>query len=411
MPTKISLTEARKLALYTQQLSNAVVRQDGKEGAAQLIERLGYVQIDTIHIVERAHHHTLWTRLPTYTPAMLDELLSKDRRIFEWWTHAMSYIPMRDYRFYAPRMGRHALWGRQVEWLEAHSDVIAHVKDRIRAEGPLGAADFKKPEGFNGGWWEWKPAKQALEILASMGELMVAKRRNFQRIFDLSERVLPPGLDTTPPDDAELQRFIIQFAFSGRGILRKSEVGWGRRKVDPAALQAQVDAGEIVALEVAGLKNGAPSKDGERCYALRAVLEAALATPPDPSLRILSPFDNLVIDRRWLKAFFDGFDYTLECYLPAAKRKYGYFVLPILWTDAAGASRFIARMDAKADRKPKTLIARRLIFEPDFDGYAEALPALADALRAFAGFNRCDSVSVEETNPEAVKEELTQILK
>ncbi len=410
MSVKVSLSDARKLALYTQQLGNHAIHQDGKEGVAQLVERLGYVQIDTIHIVERAHHHTLWTRIPTYTSAMLDELLSKDRRVFEWWTHAMSYIPMRDYRFYAPRMGRHALWGRQVEWLDAHSDVVAHVKDRIRAEGPLGAADFKKPEGFNGGWWEWKPAKQALEILASMGELMVTKRRNFQRIFDLSERVLPPGLDTTPPDDAEIQRFILQFALNGRGILRESEIAWSRRKADPAALQAQVEAGEIVAIEVEGLKNGASSKNSGRCYALRTVLEAALATPPTPSLRILSPFDNLIIDRRWLKAFFDGFDYTLECYLPAAKRQYGYFVLPLLWTDAAGNSRFIARMDVKADRKTKALIARRLIFEPDFAHYEEALPALADALRAFAAFNRCNNIAVEETAPETVKEALPRLL-
>ncbi|MBN2007351.1 MAG: YcaQ family DNA glycosylase [Anaerolineae bacterium] len=408
---KISLDDARKLALHAQRFGKTGSTGNEKENAAQLVEHLGYVQIDTIHIVERAHHHTLWARLPEYTPALLDELLSKDRRVFEWWTHAMSYIPMRDYRFYAPRMGRHALWGRQTEWLEAHPDVVAHVKDRIRAEGPLGAADFKKPEGFNGGWWEWKPAKQALEILSSMGELMVTKRRNFQRIFDLSERVLPPGLNMTPPDDAELQRFIIRFALNGRGILRESEVAWSRRKADPAALRALVDAGEVVALEVEGLKQGSSSLNGEPCYALSAALDAALATPPTQSLHILSPFDNLIIDRRWLKAFFDGFDYTLECYLPAAKRKYGYFVLPILWTDANGHPRFIARMDVKADRKAKTLIVRRLFFEPEVNGHANAIPALADSLRDYAAFNHCNHVILEETMPETIKETLAQMMK
>ena len=399
---KIPLSTARQLALCAHGLDGGWALPPGKEGAAQIIERLGYVQIDTIHIIQRAHHHTLWTRLPQYTPEMLDDLLVEDRRIFEWWTHAMSYIPMRDYRFYAPRMNYDALWGRQREWYDAHTDVISHVKERIQAEGPLGSSDFKHPQNTSGTWWDWKPAKQALEILASMGELMVTKRHNFQRIFDLTERVLPPDVDTTPPTDEELQRFIVRFALNTGGVLRESEVQWSRRKADPAALQAMVDAGEVTTFEVEGLD--------EPCYALSNVFEAVTQTmsqsPNDePHLHILSPFDNLIIDRRWLKAFFDGFDYTIECYVPAAKRKYGYFVLPILWGD-----RFVARMDSKADRKPKTFIIKRLLFEPDFDAYDAALPALADKLREFAAFNGCDNFAVEDVQPEKIKAPLSDAL-
>ncbi len=396
---KISLSTARQLALRAHGLDGGWTLPSGKEGAAQIVERLGYVQIDTIHVIQRAHHHTLWTRFPQYAPEMLDELLAKDRRVFEWWTHAMAYIPMRDYRFYAPRMGYDALWGRQREWLVQYADVITHVKERIRAEGPLGASDFEKPASFKTGWWDWKPAKQALEILASMGELMVTRRQNFQRIFDLTERVLPPDVDTTPPTDEELQRFIVRFALNTGGVLRANEVQWSRQKADPAALQALVDEGEVTKFEVEGL-------NGEPCYALTDVVEAVAQSPNgEPHLHILSPFDNLIIDRRWLKAFFDGFEYTIECYVPEAKRKYGYFVLPILWGD-----RFVARLDSKADRKPKTFVIKRLLFEPNFDEYDAVLPALAEKLRAFAAFNGCDNFAVEEVQPENVKAPLIQRL-
>ena len=160
-----------------------------------------------------------------------------------------------------------------------------------------------------------------------------------------------------------------------------------------------VDEGEVIAFEVEEL-------NGDTCYALSDVFEAA-AEPlnGDTHLHILSPFDNLIIDRRWLKAFFDGFDYTIECYLPAAKRKYGYFVLPILWGD-----RFIARMDSKADRKPKTFIIKRLLFEPNFDAYDTVLPALAEKLRAFAAFNGCDNFAVEDVQPEEIKAPLSDAL-
>lgn len=396
---KISLATARQLALHAHGLDGGWTLPPGKEGAAQIVERLGYVQIDTIHIIQRAHHHTLWTRLPEYQPSMLDELLAKDRRVFEWWTHAMAYIPMRDYRFYAPRMGKQALWGRQREWLLEYADVIAHVKDRIRAEGPLGASDFEHPKNTTNGWWDWKPAKQALEILASMGELMVTRRRNFQRIFDLTERVLPPDVDTTPPSNEELQQFIVRFALNTGGVLRENEVQWSRRKVDPAALQAMVDTGEVTVFEVEGL-------NGEPCYALSDVLESMMQSPNgEPHLHILSPFDNLIIDRRWVKAFFDGFEYTIECYVPAPKRKYGYFVLPIVWGD-----RFVARLDSKADRKPKTFVIKRLLFEPGFDAYDAVLPALVDKLRAFAVFNGCDNFAVEEVQPEKIRATLTNAL-
>ena len=146
---KISLSTARQLALYAQGLDGHWTLPPGKEGApsdkeraAQTIERLGYVQIDTINIIQRAHHHTFWTRHADYVPAMLDEMLAKDRRVFEWWTHAMSYIPMRDYRYYKPRMGPHAVGSRRRKIMDEHPDVVDLVRQRIRDEGALGSKDL-----------------------------------------------------------------------------------------------------------------------------------------------------------------------------------------------------------------------------------------------------------------------------
>jgi hypothetical protein len=395
----ISRSTARKLLLHTQGLDGYWTLPPGKEGAAQVIERLGYVQIDTLYVVQRAHHHAIWSRFPGYAPAMLHELLAQDRRVFEWWTHAMSYVPMTDYRFYAVRMGEGAVRPRTRKWLAENPEIARRVMQRIREEGPLGSADFKRSRQTNEGWWDWKPAKRVLEAKFNMGELMVTERRNFQRIFDLTERVLPPDVDRRPPSDEERQRFIARRVLGGMGVLPAKALRWGPHGSSPVSqdvLHAMQDAGEIVAVTVEGVE--AP------CYALAEPLEAVTSDPrPPTALHILSPFDPVVIRRRWVEALFD-FEYRLECYLPVAKRVYGYFSLPVLWGE-----RFVARLDAKADRKPRTLILRHLHLEPDVDADA-LLPPLVAALHAFAAFNACDSFSVERVTPATLKPRLVREL-
>lgn len=398
---RISPSTARCLAIRCQGLDGHWQLPEGKKGVAQVIERLGYVQIDTIAVVQRAHHHTLWSRRPDYDPQMLHELQAQDRRVFEYWTHAASYVPIRDYRYYLPKMRAFAERPRTRRWLEGNEQLVASVLDRIRAEGPLGSADFEAPEGFvRGTWWSWKPAKRALETLFSMGELMVTERRNFQRLYDLTERVLPPETNTTEPDRDEVGRFLVRRALGGLGVAPVGEVRWGRgnREAISEAIRELEDAGEVAALEIEGT-------DGEPHYALTKTLEGATRRPESQArLHILSPFDNLVIWRRWLKRVF-GFEYSLECYLPAAKRRYGYFSLPILWGD-----RFVGRLDPKADRKKKTLLVRGVIFEPDLKDYDNLLPALADKLRALAAFNGCDRVVIERTEPEKARAPLVREL-
>ncbi|MFC1716806.1 winged helix-turn-helix domain-containing protein [Candidatus Poribacteria bacterium] len=380
------MSTARKLATRCQGLDAPWKLPKGKEGIAQVIERLGYVQIDTISVVQRAHHHTLWSRRSDYTPQMLHELQAQDRRVFEWWGHAASYLPMCDYRYYLPRMRAAAERQKTRDWLGQNAQLVKGVVDRIRDEGPLGSSDFSAPEGKRGSWWDWKPAKRVLETLFNTGEMMVTERRNFQRIYDLTERVLPAGTDTTEPGQDEIARFVIHRVLA-RGFTSVDAM----RHTDGVseAMEELVDSGEVVPVEIRGL-------DDEQYYALTRNVEEA-SKRSRRRIHILSPFDNLVIDRRRLRELF-GFDYRLECYLPAAKRRHGYFCLPVLW-----GREFVGRLDSKADRKKKTFIVRKMVFEPGLKDYERLLPELAERLHEFATFNGCERIVVEEIAPDKAK--------
>jgi uncharacterized protein YcaQ len=378
----MTIREARRLALRAQLLASPR-RPKGADGAARAIEHLGYVQLDTIAVIERAHHHTLWTRVPGYEPRMLDRLLS-ERRVFEFWGHAASYLPMTDYRIYRRRMTANP---RRERWARDHRSLLDVVLDRVRKEGPLGTSDFEHKGRRRGSWWDWKPAKTALETLHAMGLLMVAERRNFQRIFDLTQRVLPQGTDTTEPDDAEIARFAVRRCLRAHGLATARQIKdhlWIAAQSDiDAAVAELLDSGELTRLAVG---------DNGGYYAFTRVLASRSRAVP-PEVHILSPFDNLVIQRPRLRALF-GLDYTLECYVPAPKRKYGYFVLPVLYGDE-----FIARLDPKVERGTRTFHVRRLSFEPGFKDSEAALPALARKLADFARFNGADAVELHSVTP------------
>ncbi|MHC4200889.1 MAG: winged helix-turn-helix domain-containing protein [Planctomycetota bacterium] len=402
-PTKITMPTARRLAIRAQGLDGTWKLPPGKEGASRAVERLGYVQVDTISVVARAHHHVLWSRCRGYAPGMLLDLQAKDRRVFEYWRRAASYLPMSDYRYYVPRMRGSARSGRHRGWLDANAKLVKGVLARIRKEGPLASADFEAPPGRKRGpWWDWKPAKRALEILFDSGRLMVTERRNFQRVYDLTERVLPPGTDTSAPTAKELARFELRRALAAHGVASAGEARWSRGggKAAAEALEDLTASGEVVRLEIDGLEDGP-------YYALSKDLAAAKKhRRRGKPLHILSPFDNLVMERGRLRRLFDGFECKLECYFPAAKRRWGYFCLPILWGD-----RFIGRLDPKADRKAKTLLVRKLMFEPGFRDHEEAMPALAAKLMDFAAFNGCERVVVEATRPAKVRPRLRRELR
>ncbi|HPR08023.1 MAG TPA: crosslink repair DNA glycosylase YcaQ family protein, partial [Denitromonas sp.] len=201
MTESLSLEHAQKLVLLSQRLPPG--KPVGSPVAATLaaIEHLGYVQIDTISAVQRAHHHTLWNRNPRYGAAHLDQLVA-DKQVFEYWSHAAAYLPMRDYRFSLPR--KHAIAsGAQRHWYAPDAPLMQAVLKRITDEGPLMAKDFEH-SGRKLGEWQTKPAKRALEYLFMMGELMLPRRVSFQKVYDLTERVLPAGIDTFSASDTIL---------------------------------------------------------------------------------------------------------------------------------------------------------------------------------------------------------------
>jgi len=400
---KRSLKKARRCAINAQLLDARINKSSAKEAVAQTIEKLGYIQIDTIAVIQRAHHHTLWTRLPRYSENSLHELQSIDRRIFEYWGHAASCLPMTDYRFYLPRMRRfadpHSKWEKQR--LEKYGHLMEPVLERIKNEGPLGSRDFVPPnDRKKGTWWDWRPTKVALELLFWQGKLMITERRNFQRIYDLTERVLPPGTDTTMPDDRELGRFLVRRALGACGIAQEKEIREhihaAEKSIVADALEEMLDSGEITAVTI----NEKPDKS---YYMLTNMIDK---TPRSTAskLHLLSPFDNFIIQRERIKTLFD-FDYSLECYVPAGKRKHGYFVLPIFCGD-----KFAGRLDPKADRKNKTLIIRQLKFEPDYKISDKFLELLGRKLCDFAEFNGCENIELEKVDRPKIRTALKRII-
>jgi uncharacterized protein YcaQ len=392
-----SSNRMRRIALDAQGLTRAAPFGRGINATHRALEQLGYVQIDTISIVERAHHHTLWNRVPNYLPSHLDSLVCQ-RRAFEYWFHAAAYLPMRDYRYALPRM--HAIRSGERHWFRAKNRTLMRaVLDRIRGEGPLMARDFETPTGRGQGWWNWKPAKRALEQLFMQGDLMIAGREGFQKVYDLAERVLPADVDTSAPSTDEFAAYLLDTALRAHGFASAKEITYLRRGTPiRAALRARlhegVSAGTLVAIEEAG----------QTYFARREMLDCA--TPRTANcVRLLSPFDNAVIQRQRNVAV-HGYDYQIECYVPAGKRKFGYFCLPILYRD-----RFVGRVDCKAHRSARRLDLLHLHIEQDVGERDRFLAAFARAVAQFAAFNACDTVTAVKVSPAAWNADVRKALR
>jgi hypothetical protein len=367
MPS-LSLNQARWLALAA---GTGFHRPPGRGPAAvaALVDRIGFVQIDTISVVERAHHHIVAARLPGYRTEWLERA-----PVFEYWAHAAAYLPWRDFRYTLARKRR--IRERGHDWFQVDEELASQVLERIRAEGPLMARDFEAPKR-TAGWWDWKPAKRALEYLFMAGDLMVT-RRGFQKVFDLTERVLPPETDLRVPTPVEQAQWYVERALDAWGLVARDEIGYQRREhtdeID-AALADGEEAGALVRVAVEGI-------DKTPYWTRTADLSGLDALPRTKrELRILSPFDPFVIHRRRINRLF-GFDFAIECYLPPAKRSFGYFALPLLEGDA-----FVGLLDAKVDRAAGTLLVQNLRYDGPTQRRAGFDAVLAKALREFAEFN------------------------
>ncbi len=383
-PVYLTLPEARAVVLRAGGLGEDPAPFGlGQQGAARAVEQLGYVQIDTISVVERAHHHVLWSRVPDYTPDQLDALQA-ERLIFEYWSHARAYLPMVHHRFSRPLM--QSFRKGTLHWSDASPELDAamrRVLRQVRSDGPVMAREFESEvKGKAGDWGFSKIEKRALHELWIRGQVMVSGRRGFQKLYDLPERVLPADLEARLPRLGEFARHHILQSLRSLGIARLPELHYliqePRRSAIIAAIPALLKEGLIQTVTINDAASSQPA------YALPAALE--MRSPFQTNvLRILSPFDNVVIQRERLRWLF-GYDYLIECYVPAAKRRYGYFCLPVLWGD-----RFVARIDAKAERSESTLVVKSVHWEAGCKT-RDAKAALNQALQDFARFNRCQNL-------------------
>lgn len=381
----VSASEARTLLMHGLGLLDDPARKATATSVCRCIGRMGFVQVDTINIVERAHHHILMSRFDGYEKPMLTKLLEKDRKLYEHWTHDASIIPVgcrpywhHRYKKSEKRIKENGWWYSRLG--ENPRKLCNHVMKRIREEGPLMSKDFEHREEGNKPWWGWKPQKAALEFLWHTGKLGVTRRVNFHKVYDLTERMFPDPGKGPRSTRGEMIEWACSSALARLGVASSAEIKgfWDLIKPGEAKTwcERQARKGEIVEVEVLGADGSSPKPS----YALPDWKKKVKAAPPPlQSMRLLSPFDPVIRDRHRLLRLFD-FDYRFEAFVPEAKRKYGYYVLPILEGD-----RIVGRLDPKLYRDRGTLEIRKVWWEPGIKGTRKRDKSLELTVSLFAG--------------------------
>lgn len=380
----------RRLALSLQGLISPASFGTGLSGTRHAIEHLGYVQIDTISVVERAHHHILWSRVPDYQQSHLNQLV-KQQHIFEYWFHAASYLPMQDYRYALPHMtsirnGEHRYFNR------GDQAFMNEILARAKAEGSIRLRNIEQGNKQNsGGWWNSSLARRSIEQLFMQGDLMISERNGMEKVYQLTEYCIPSHLDLSVPTLEEYARYLFNTTLRAHGVftwkqLLHLKVGQKIREAMRDIVNEQLDAGVITTLA----QLGSSDKESQNLY----IQTDALEQIPNIELKvkILSPFDNLVIHRDRLNTLFK-FDYRLECYVTRPKRVFGYFCLPILYGD-----QIVGRIDCKAHRAKNQFEVISLHLDPQHLNHTIADPAhffnaLNTEIHHFAQFNQCININ------------------
>lgn len=381
---EISLTEARGLFLAGQGFARPRLRKTTPAALQRGIEKLGFVQVDSIQVLERAHHLILSARFRGYRPAQLKRLLEDRRSLFEHWTHDAAVLPTSLLPYWTFRFDRYATqtrerFAKRSGGARGFPSLLAEVRERIEQEGPLLSSDFEAPPGrAKNGWWSWKPAKHALEYLWRTGELAIAGRDRFQKRYDLFHRVHPEHKDADPIELESYLEWAIPAALDRLGVAGPRELAqfWGGVTAAEARswCAAALRDGRLIEVEL---------ETGGTQLALPRVTRqiGRLREAPD-ELRLLCPFDPLLRDRQRAERLF-GFAYRFEGFVPEAKRRDGYYVLSVLQGD-----QLIARFDPKLDRKARVLHIRSLRWERGArtpqrkEALTEALRELATSLGA-----------------------------
>lgn len=399
----IPLSAARALALHTQLLDAPASQPPTIDSIYNVVESLGCVQIDTLQMVARSQYLVIWSRLGSYNPADFDRLIFSpdDRRLFEYWRHAMSIIPLKFYRYQMPHMTTFrnndgSKWYEK--WLNedgSHREVLGQVLDRIRDEGPLRAADFEYDGPRRDSWWDWKPAKRALEYHFTAGNLMITDRVNFQRVYDLAERVLPDWVDTNEAAAEAADRHHVEQAVRSLGIcrpLQAAEYAYMKRTPVRQIIKELIEDGTITTVQGV-LSDGEAHELIVHRDNLKLLEQAADGALIPERTTFLSPFDSLFWARGRDEDFWH-FRQALEAYKPAKDRIWGYFCLPTLHRD-----RLVGRFDPKLDRKSGTLYLRALYLEPDIYPDEELVTDVAGAMRDFLKFHEATDLVIEKSDP------------
>jgi len=410
MPARpvLTLAQARALHLAAQGLLTPPRRRATRADVLAVVRRLSLLQLDTIHVVARSPHLVLFARLGQhYQPAWLDELLAATA-LFETWAHEACLAPIEDYPLHRRSLETRDHWfvnrARRLRRRDAAG--MEALLERVRRQGPVKVADFEgtgRRRRSGSAWWGWKKEKHWLEAWLALGELMVARRDGIQRVYDLAARVHPTTAAPDLPAREAAERALVARAVLALGVTRARWIHdyfRTRPRLTPEALRPLVEDGTLLEVRVRGWP-----EPGFVHRARRALLERAAAGALEPThTALLSPFDPLVWDRERARQLF-GFDYRLECYTPAPRRRYGYFSLPILRRGA-----LVGRLDAKAHRAEGRFEVRALHLEPGARVTGPLLADLAGALLACARWHGTPAVEVARTAPAAVRAGLRALL-
>jgi uncharacterized protein YcaQ len=415
MLTPYSLSTLRTLALHAQGLTAASTggsQTEAFDAIVNTVTRLGCVQIDTLQMVARSQYLVLWSRLGCYNPAEFDRLAysSEQRCLFEGWMHAACLLPLCEYRYQIPHQ-RHlrqqpAQWS--VKWLaeKGTTELLSSVLERVRLEGAVRTSDFEYHGPRRGSWWDWKPAKNALEHLYAWGDLMIAGRVNFQRVYDLTERVLPAWVDTTEPTIELRDRHWVEEGVRALGVCTPAQAAdytYRKQAIARPLITALIEEGILI--PVGGRLSDGKTHDllihRDNLPILLQIAEGAIRAE---RTTFLSPFDSLWWAKRRDEQLW-GFRQSLEAYKPAPQRIWGYFCLPILHGE-----RLVGRFDPKLERQNGLLRIKALYLEQGIKPDDELLSGIATALRDFLAFHNAKDVLIERSQPARLGKKLVGMI-
>src|SRR3954451_22713993 len=346
-PLPLTQTEARRIWLHAQRLDTPEPFGAGPQAVAAAVEHLGYVQIDTINVIERCHHHILWNRIPGYRRADLRHAQSIDKSVFEYWTHALSYVPSKDLRFFIPAMKRHKREGHK--WLgSVRPAELRKVLRLIRRDGPLTIRDIEDDVLVEKKhlWASRKPSKRALQLAFYTGVLTISERNGMLKTYELMSRHF--GWDKAPKGASprEVTAYLLARALRAQGVVSLESICHLDAPSKPAVrrlIEARIRRAELVPVSIEGAGK-------QEHWAEPQILETNSAATD--LVHIFSPFDPLIIQRKRTHLFFD-YEHRFEAYVPKEKRRFGYFALPVLMGE-----HIVAALDLKTDRKKHQLLVQ-----------------------------------------------------